>query len=96
MNDRRTGRTFRSILSALLFASEHDGARVEYYVPTSALGDWTFDHLVRVAASYLSGIEANARTRLLAFPNGSSIKVMTPLTPKQAGVRADHRIEDPL
>lgn len=71
-SDRRSGRTFRSVLRTILMASANDHQRVLYatYTPEAAL------QAFRMACDITSGItgrQARAQERSIILPNQSII-----------------------
>lgn len=71
--DRRSGRTYRNILRALLYASSFPGTTTLYanYGPDASM------HAFRMACDMTAGMDgrrAMAQERTLELPNGSRIK----------------------
>ena len=73
-DNRRTGRTLRTLWRALLTASENDGGNVVIYVSTDAQAHWMFRYLLE-CAQVVQGIEVKGPHRRLTLPNGSRITV---------------------
>lgn len=78
LGGRRCGNTYRQVLRAILWASEHENQRIAFIVHNAPMVEEVM-HMARAITTPLRGFAVlNWTARHIRFQNGSAIEVKTP------------------